>query len=90
MPQSAIKVDIKEFLSRHVRGVEVSDNHDIFVMGLVNSLFAMRLVEFVEKHFDVEIGPDDLDMDNFRTINAIATLVERKRGDGRGGGVEGP
>jgi acyl carrier protein len=67
----------------------VKDSDDIFVMGLVNSMFAMQLVEFTEKKFDIEIGPEDLSMDNFRTINAMAALVERNSGGGRGGGAEG-
>lgn len=84
MSQSVIKVDVRAFLSRHVRGVDVKDGDDIFVMGVVNSLFAMQLVEFIERRFNVEIGPDDLSMDNFRTINAITALVERKSGGAEG------
>ncbi len=78
MSQSMIKSDVKAFLSRHVRGVEVKDGDDIFTMGLVNSMFAMQLVEFVEKRFSVEIGPEDLEIDNFRSIDAISALVLRK------------
>ena len=40
----------------------------------------MQLVAFVEKEFGVAVGDEDLDLDNFRTINAIAALVARKRG----------
>ncbi|MEM9494239.1 MAG: phosphopantetheine-binding protein [Myxococcota bacterium] len=82
---NSVKSDIRTFLSRHVRGVEVKDSDDIFVMGLVNSLFAMQLVEFTEKTFSIQIGPEDLNMDNFRTINAIAELIERKSARGSGG-----
>ncbi|MDI1443047.1 phosphopantetheine-binding protein [Polyangium sp. 6x1] len=90
MSQSTIKGDVKSFLSRHVRGVDVKDSDDIFTMGLVNSMFAMQLVEFIEKRFEVEIGPDDLEMDNFRSIDAIAALVERKSsGDGARANAEG-
>jgi acyl carrier protein len=90
MSQSVIKGDVKAFLSRHVRGVDVKDGDDIFTMGLVNSMFAMQLVEFIEKRFQVEIGPDDLEMDNFRTIDAIAALVERKSVDAPQESTEGP
>ena len=47
-------------------------------MGFVNSLFAMQLVLFVENHFGVAVEDDDLDIDNFKSINAIASLIERK------------
>jgi acyl carrier protein len=39
----------------------------------------MQLVAFVEREFNVAIESDDLDMENFRSIKAIAGLVDRKR-----------
>ena len=72
------KQKIREFLSRHLRNHELCDDEDIFALGFVNSLFAMQLVMFVEKEFGITIDNEDLDIDNFRSINAIVNLVERK------------
>jgi len=69
---------IREFISRHVRGHELRDDEDIFATGFVNSMFAMQLVQFVESEFGFTVESEDLDLDNFRTIDAIAALVERK------------
>jgi methoxymalonate biosynthesis acyl carrier protein len=71
---------IKEFLSRFFKNHDLQPNEDIFALGFVNSLLAMQLVAFVEKEFGVTVGDEDLDLDNFRTIDAIANLVARKRG----------
>ena len=38
----------------------------------------MQLVAFVEKEFRIDIDSEDLEMDNFRSVNALAALVERK------------
>lgn len=73
------KVKIKEFLARFFRNHELKDDEDIFALGFVNSLLAMQLVSFVEKEFQVTIEDDDLDLDNFRTINSIDELIEKKR-----------
>lgn len=73
------KVRIKEFLSRFFRNHDLADDEDIFSLGFVNSLLAMQLLTFVEKEFNVTIDNDDLDLDNFRSINAIADLIQRKR-----------
>jgi len=78
MTQLSVKDAIKAFLHLHIRGVQVRDADDIFVMGLVSSLFAMQLVEFTETRFGIEIGPDDLLLDNFRSVNALSALVGRK------------
>ena len=74
------KQQIREFVSRFVRGHDLGDGEDIFATGFVNSMFAMQLVQFVETTFAVTVESDDLDIDNFRSIDAIAALVERKQG----------
>lgn len=70
------KTRIREFISPRWPG-ELRDDDDIFAAGLVNSLFAMQLVVFVEKEFEIEIGSQDLERDNFRTVDSIARLVDR-------------
>jgi len=69
---------IREFIARHVRDHELREDEDIFATGFVNSMFAMQLVNFVETTFGFTVESDDMDLDNFRSIAAIAALVERK------------
>jgi len=71
---------IKEFLSRFFKNHDLKPEEDIFALGFVNSLLAMQLVAFVEKEFGIQVADEDLDLDNFRSIQAIANLVERKSG----------
>ncbi len=56
----------------------LDDDENIFALGVVNSLFAMQLVLLVEKEFNVAIESEDLDFDNFRSINAMTLLIDRK------------
>jgi methoxymalonate biosynthesis acyl carrier protein len=72
------KTKIREFLSKFIRKNELDDDTDIFAAGFVNSLFAMQLVLFVESQFGIRVERQDLKLDNFRSINALANLVERK------------
>ena len=69
---------IKEFLSRFFGNHELQEDEDIFASGFVNSMFAMQLVLFIEQEFQVTIDNEDLDFDNFRTIDAIVRLLDRK------------
>jgi methoxymalonate biosynthesis acyl carrier protein len=73
-----IKTKIREFLSRFFRTSDLGDRDDIFELGFVNSLFAMRLVTWAEQEFGLRIEDEDLDIENFNSIEAIARLVERK------------
>jgi acyl carrier protein len=71
---------IKQFLARFFKNHDLQPAEDIFALGFVNSLLAIQLVAFVEKTFGVQIEDEDLDLDNFRSIDAISRLVARKRG----------
>lgn len=70
---------IREYLRRR-SPVDLDDDDDIFELGIVNSLFALQLVLFVEQRFAIQIGSDDLERDNFKSVSAIAQLVERHAG----------
>ena len=72
------KIKIRQFLAKYFRDHELADDEDIFALGFVNSLLAMQLVQFVEKEFGVVVADDDLDIDNFRSVDKIAALVASK------------
>jgi acyl carrier protein len=74
----ARKTKIKAFLARFFKNRELGDDDDIFAMGFVNSLLALQLVNFLQKEFAIVIDDEDLDLDNFRSINSMNALVERK------------
>ena len=72
------KEKIKGFLSKFIKITEINDTDNIFEKGLVNSLFAMNLVNFIETEFDISIDNMELDLDNFKDIDSIVALVEKK------------
>jgi len=78
MIEERIASPIRGFMSRTFDGRIVADEDDIFALGFGNSLFAMQLVAFVEREFNIEIESEDLEMSNFRSIQSISTLVGRK------------
>ena len=78
MNEDNIKFKIKEFLAKFFQNYDLQDDEDIFALGFVNSLFAMQLVLFVEKTFAITVEDEDLDIDNFRTINALTNLITSK------------
>ena len=84
MPIAEIKLKVNAFLLANLRNRELTYDHDIFALGLVNSLFAMQLVNFVETEFGIKVEQEDLEIENFSTINAIAGLIDRKLGSAMG------
>jgi len=73
-----IKARTRAFIGKFFKNIELQDDEDIFALGFVNSLFAMQLVMFIEKEFGIAVEDQDLNIDNFRTINAMADLVKGK------------
>ncbi|KGE16344.1 acyl carrier protein [Paenibacillus wynnii] len=73
-----IRTFIGENLSIDSDEVVFSDDDNYFELRFVNSLFAMRLVDFVEQRFGVEIENDELDLKNFSTVNNLTALMNKK------------
>jgi acyl carrier protein len=73
-----IRTKIKAFLSKFFRNYDLQPDEDIFAVGFVNSMFAMQMVLFIEQEFQISIENEDLELDNFRTIDAISRLIEKK------------
>ncbi|MEV5176578.1 phosphopantetheine-binding protein [Streptomyces flaveolus] len=74
------KPAIRGFLGRFFGEHPLADDDDIFATGLVNSLFVMQLVLFVEGEFGMTVADEDLEMENFQSIDAIDALVRRRAG----------
>jgi methoxymalonate biosynthesis acyl carrier protein len=71
---------IRGFIMENVSAAELDDDFDIFESGMVNSLFAIELMTFLEKTFEIKVTMDDLDMENFKSISAAGQFVQQKKG----------
>ncbi len=69
---------IRDFLAGFCDLHGVGDEDDLFSKKILNSLYAMQLVLFVEDSFDVSVEDHELDLRNFGSISAICRFVEQK------------
>ncbi len=70
---------IRQFLTSHFSASDLADHTDIFAAGYVNSLFGLQLVLFIERTFDLSVVNEDLDLSNFRSVDALTAFVGRKQ-----------
>jgi methoxymalonate biosynthesis acyl carrier protein len=77
----AIENGLLAFLAERIK-TEVAVDQDLFKSGLVSSMFAMQLVVHLEEANDIAIVGPDLKLDNFRTVEAMTSLVLRLRDAG--------
>ena len=75
---------VQEYILLRTDADTIDHNMDIFESGLVNSLFAIELMTFLEQNFAIKITMSDLDMMNFNSIDHITQFVERKLQRGAG------
>ena len=74
---------ISDYIARNVNLSHINYDMRIFESGLVNSLFAIELMTFLENTFGIKIRIDDLDMENFQSVNLMALFVKSKQEGGK-------
>jgi len=73
-----VKETVRNFINNSINIDGLGDDENLFESGIVNSLFAVQLMTFVERSFGIEIGMEDLDVENFKSVSATAAFVGRK------------
>jgi methoxymalonate biosynthesis acyl carrier protein len=73
-----VKETVRNFINNSINIDGLGDDENLFESGIVNSLFAVQLMTFVERIFRIEIGMEDLDVENFKSVSATAMFIERK------------
>lgn len=55
------------------------DDDNLFNKGLLDSMEVLELVHFLEEGLGIELDPDDISEENFKSVNAICAMAEGKR-----------
>jgi acyl carrier protein len=73
---------IQEFISQELlhdaREAPLSDEDQLIELGIIDSLGIMTLLVFLEEQFSIQISGEDLIPENFSSIAAISSLIERQ------------
>lgn len=57
----------------------LTEQTPLFDAGILDSVAALTLIEFIEDHFGVALEPHELSLETFGTVATIASLIEEKR-----------
>lgn len=72
-----IRNQIISFLSDEKPNLNVDlRDCDLFATGLMDSFRLFSLITFLEEKFAIRFDPADLNIENFKSVNNIAELVE--------------
>ncbi len=78
-----IKASIKDYILEEFvpdGDIDVEDNTNLLEEEVVDSLGIFTLVSFIENKFNVSIDAEEVNLDNFETLESITKLVESKLG----------
>ena len=70
--------EVRAYLGTHLGDRTPDDDADLYENGYLNSLFAVQIVLWLEQHYGLAVGGDDLVMANFRSIAAIAKFIDSR------------
>jgi acyl carrier protein len=75
-----MKETIKKYIIEKIVGEEIdfADDASLFGEGIIDSLGQVKLISFLEKHYNITIDSGEITTENFDTINQIVALVEKK------------
>jgi acyl carrier protein len=79
----SIAVEVEQFIISDLaagRGIEsLPHENDLLAEGIIDSLGIVELITFLEGKYRIGVADDDIDAENFRSVQSIVTFVERKR-----------
>jgi methoxymalonate biosynthesis acyl carrier protein len=76
--EAKVKETLRGFILNSINITNWKDDENLFESGIVNSLFAVQLMTFIEKSFAIEVESNDLDVENFKSLNAMTAFVLQK------------
>jgi len=81
MSGESIREIIREFiridLAKNSEHLEITDQDNIIMNGMVDSLGLIKVVNFLEERFSIKLLDENIIPDNFESIESITILLEQ-------------
>lgn len=78
----SMKEQIRQFIAENFLfnpdGFDLSDDASFLDEGVVDSTGTLELVMFVEETFAVDVGDNEIEPENFDSVNKLAAYIARK------------
>ena len=79
--ESALRKFIFENLIFVEDGFSLANDDSLLDQGAIDSTGIMELVEFVGRHFNVNVSVKDINQDNFDSISRLAAYIRRRQSE---------
>jgi acyl carrier protein len=79
-----VAVEVEGFIVREIalgRGIDtLAHDRDLLEGQVIDSLGIVELIAFLEGQYRIKVGDDDLDPENFRSVDSIVAFIAKKGG----------
>lgn len=82
MSTEDIKNEIREYIKTFIvksDTIQLNNDTPLITGGIIDSISTLKMVDFLEKKYNIEFQPHDVDRENLDTIDLITRYVESKR-----------
>jgi acyl carrier protein len=69
---------IKQYITNEIinnKNITLNDDDELLLSGLIDSLSVVRLIAYIEEKIGSPIPPEDVTLENFQTVRAIANYL---------------
>jgi len=77
-----VKEQIRNFVAENflfsANGFDLGDDASFLDEGVVDSTGTLELVMFVEETFGIDVGDNEIEPENFDSVNKLAAYIARK------------
>jgi acyl carrier protein len=77
--EGVLKTYIREQFMFNRQEEEFTRDYPLIDEGVIDSLGIFLLIDFIKQKFDVTILPDDVVLENFKTVGAIIDLINSRK-----------
>jgi acyl carrier protein len=74
------KTVLVEFVKNEVmrnKNAKLNEDEDLLSAGILDSLAILQLVAYIEDQFGIKVPDEDVVFENFQSINALTSYLER-------------
>jgi len=69
---------IKEKFGKQIKG-ELNTKTALFSAGIIDSFGFLELFDFIENEFGITINPDEVNFEEFDTVEKIVSFIQSKK-----------
>jgi acyl carrier protein len=88
-PVSSVLAEVTAIFTRDLHIEVPSPDADLLATGRLDSVAMVELLLQLEKHFGLRVDMEDLEVDHFRSIAAIAAFIAARRSGGHSALTQG-